>query len=292
VIRLDFEGCGEALRKYGFDPVFGPERLEEPEGIERGPDSRLGIDDAYLVDTPVRVLQNLRKPFAATLLTLSSHHPYHFPGVEAGGSGAHSDYLQSLAHVDRVLRGFLDRMDGAGLLEETLVVIVGDHGESFGEHGMFIHNNSMYEEELGATLVLWAKDGRLKREKAAISRHIDIVPTIAELLDVRNCPSPVQGVGLMDVDARRTSFASSYFPRASLALREGDRKYILFPSNGRLLRFDLESDPGEAAGVAVEDAEEYENVVRRLSFFTAHQDLMFESTESPDAPAGSREGKR
>ncbi len=63
-------------------------------------------------------------------------------------------YDASIAYVDQQVHDLLERLDRRGILKNTLVVITSDHGEHFGEHGRFIHGNSLYRELLHVPLVV------------------------------------------------------------------------------------------------------------------------------------------
>lgn len=57
----------------------------------------------------------------------------------------HQAYAASLAYLDHEIGRLLDSLESRGLLQNTLVIITSDHGEQFGEHGMFVHGNSLYQ---------------------------------------------------------------------------------------------------------------------------------------------------
>ncbi len=63
-------------------------------------------------------------------------------------------YDGAIAYVDQQLGRLLDGVKTRGLLENTLVVITSDHGEQFGEHGLFDHGNSLYRQVLQVPLTI------------------------------------------------------------------------------------------------------------------------------------------
>jgi arylsulfatase A-like enzyme len=93
-------------------------------------------------------------------------------------------YTAGVAHMDKLVGEFLLRLERQGLLDNTIVVFTSDHGEEFGEHGEVRHDQLWVEcahvpmlvrlpgERLGGTRV---------RE---VVRHIDLTPSVLELLDV------------------------------------------------------------------------------------------------------------
>jgi arylsulfatase A-like enzyme len=161
------------------------------------------------------------------------------------------------------------------LIQDTLFVIIGDHGESFGEHGLFVHNSSMYEEEVTVPLVFWSDDGRLANNVLPLSRQIDIAPTIADLLGLLNSEIPIQGVSLLRRNSPVPSvFISTFFDGVSQALVEPPRKYIYEASADRLIAFDLDRDPGETSPQTITGQIKMP-IVARLRAFEAYQKIVF-----------------
>lgn len=78
----------------------------------------------------------------------------------------------------------------------------------------------------------------------------------------------------------RPIYVSSFFEGASMALIEGDDKFIWFPGEGRMCRFNLQSDPNETIALDVE--EDTARIVRhRLAAFSAYQKKVLRSMSSP-----------
>ncbi len=69
---------------------------------------------------------------------------------------AHDCYDDCIAYLDDRLGELLDNLAGRGLLDNTLVIITSDHGESFGEHGFYVHGTNLYLDELAVPLVILA----------------------------------------------------------------------------------------------------------------------------------------
>src|SRR5262249_51253068 len=74
-----------------------------------------------------------------------------------------------------------------GLLEHTIVVVTGDHGEEFMEKGRWGHHSDFSDEQIRTPFVLWIP-GQQPRRIEAWSSHLDIAPTIAARLGVQNPP--------------------------------------------------------------------------------------------------------
>src|SRR5262249_45378016 len=63
-------------------------------------------------------------------------------------------YDGALHGVDRRLRAFLEPLRAEGLLDDTWVVITGDHGEEFLEHGQLRHRGTLYQERVHVPLII------------------------------------------------------------------------------------------------------------------------------------------
>src|SRR5262249_34981537 len=146
--NLAFENLDGILKSCGVDERFGPESLAPADGDPQARSS-FGSDDAALVEAPAARLAEAaaRAPLAALLLTVDSHFPYVFPGKTASDGNGLESYERSIRRADEIVGLIVESFARRRLLDDTLFVLLGDHGESFGEHGSLIHNNSLYEEE-------------------------------------------------------------------------------------------------------------------------------------------------
>jgi arylsulfatase A-like enzyme len=108
------------------------------------------------------------QPFFGFLNLYDAHAPYNPPGLEsylervsetpdapayAEGS-AIASYDGGIAYMDRELERLFDELSRSGLLENTLVIITSDHGEEFGEHGLFGHGDSLFWPSIRVPLIV------------------------------------------------------------------------------------------------------------------------------------------
>src|SRR4029078_10982916 len=95
-------------------------------------------------------------------------------------------YAGEIAFVDSQLGRLLAYLDDHHLARNTVVVVMGDHGESLGEHGESTHGFFVYQATLHVPLLIRASyAGRSGRRFADTVRSIDILPTAMELLGVK-----------------------------------------------------------------------------------------------------------
>ena len=65
-------------------------------------------------------------------------------------------YDGSIAYVDNQIKALFGELEARGLLENTIVIVTSDHGESLGEHGLLQHSASLYLDEIHVPLIIWA----------------------------------------------------------------------------------------------------------------------------------------
>jgi len=144
--------------------------------------------------------RNPREKFFAWIHFYDPHLPYDPPGKykEKFGNSLEGLYNGEVAYMDVFIGKIIQDLKTANLLEKTLVVIVGDHGEAHGEHQEYGHTIFCYEQNLKVPLVFYNPrvfTGRLSglRVKNRVNL-IDVMPTILELYG-REIPGEIQGQG-------------------------------------------------------------------------------------------------
>jgi arylsulfatase A-like enzyme len=105
-------------------------------------------------------------------------------------------YDAEIAANDASFGELLDHLDGLGLLDDMLVVFLSDHGEEFRDHGGWTHGRTLHVETLDFPLLIKMPGQTQPRRVDEIAQHIDIVPTITDLLGLETPPA-VQGRSLV-----------------------------------------------------------------------------------------------
>lgn len=119
-------------------------------------------------------------PFFAWVHYFDPHDPYAPP---AEYEAEHRDpYDGEIAFMDGQIRRLTDWLDSTGLTGRTLVVVAGDHGEAFGEHGERGHGLFLYNTTLHVPLIFVHPDAvEIGGRVSAIVEMVDIYPTVMEL---------------------------------------------------------------------------------------------------------------
>lgn len=255
-----FESRGSLVHHLGFQKFLARDTLR---GDEWATVNYFGHeDDAMLKPGLEWSTQPDPRPFFATYLTLTSHHDYgvppdwpirEFPGATA----REAEYLNAVAYVDAFLGKLVEGYRAAGLLENTLFVILGDHGEAFGEHGRSMHDLVIWEEGIAIPMVLWGPgvldgSGVIEGQR----QQIDVLPTVLDLLGVRAEGGYLPGASLFaDVAEDRTLKHSCWRSHRCLARREGPLKVIDHYRDAPMQVFDLATDPLEKKDLRAEKPE-------------------------------------
>ncbi|MCG8420618.1 MAG: sulfatase-like hydrolase/transferase [Proteobacteria bacterium] len=117
--------------------------------------------------------------------------------VPSFGSGTIDRYDNEIRFADLHIGRLLADLDKRGLNKRTVVVITGDHGEGFGEHGIDLHGYHLYAAQTKVPLIIRVP-GQTPVEVTRPAGHIDILPTLANLARLQPT-AEMMGVSLLDV---------------------------------------------------------------------------------------------
>jgi choline-sulfatase len=230
--------------------------------MPRGPDGRLADErpGSQVVDEAIRWLRTAGPTgtgaFFLWVHLFEPHAPY---GNPAAGRPAIDRYDEEIATADREVGRLIAALGtgGAG----SVIVVAGDHGEAFGEHGEYAHSIFAYDTTLRVPLVIVAPAGAAAG--GAVSRGAQVVSDPVTLADVAPTVIKLLGGEMKDVDgidlgpavagkplAARELYAESFAPLVEFgwaplrAIRSGPWKYVAAP---RPELYDVANDPAEQA---------------------------------------------
>ena len=221
-----------------------------------------------------------QKPFFLFQHYYDAHSPYQ-PPPPFDKTFADDPYAGGIAYIDSWIGRVVDHLRARGLYDNTLIIIVGDHGESLGEHGERTHSFFVYQATLRVPLVIRAPGlGQGHKITQAVSL-VDLMPTTLSLLGLAQ-PQRVEGVDLRDClegKAWQGPPPVNYFESLQPAVFDccplqgvvdGRWKYIRAP---RPELYDLANDPDERENVAEKEAETATRLRDRLETMLARMKL-------------------
>ncbi len=212
------------------------------------------------------------------------HQPYNAP-PPYDTQFSDSPYDAEIAFMDENFGHLMEMLSSRGLMENTIIVVVGDHGEGLNQHGEPTHASYIYNATMRVPLWIAVPDERVAAGSAVTPqvRTIDVAPTVLDLLGLP-AGSDMQGQSLVPLlhdpniqwsgDALlEANYSWYHYGWAPLRGLRNDRwKYILGPKPEL---FDLVDDPDEMVNLVERHPEEAAVLDRRLT------DLV-ERTASPD----------
>jgi arylsulfatase A-like enzyme len=235
-----------------------------------GSDDRAVIDDAlaWLDQT-----DNNQNPFFLHLIFLAPHEPYE---VKDAPTPFPTDkplnlYRNATHLIDSQVGRVWDYLKSHGKADNTLLVLVGDHGESFGEHrGDFMHGGRIYETAVRTPLMLVNPQLFTGKRTPRIGNHTDLVPTILDVVGWGKPPRH-QGASLLRGYKPHMLYFYGDWQRHYLGLRDGQWKYIYTVDRDRHELFDLTKDPREKNNLALKHPQQVQAYVDRLLGWEAFQ---------------------
>ncbi len=250
---MTYENDSQVIHALGFQKVV---TVEDIAGPASGWVTPFGWEDRTALQPIGRWLDERDSgPFLLTVMTNVGHYPYGLPGAYPihhypSRTPEHDSYLNCVHYIDDYLRELVGLLRARNLLENTMLIVLGDHGEEFQEHGGIVHGFALYDEVLHVPMLirLPQADGRRGRI-TGLRQQIDVLPTVAEALGVPLQGLPLAGRSLLSTPGHGALFFGTHLERSFLAMREGSYKYLYDLSRDSTKVFDLKRDPGEHTDV-------------------------------------------
>jgi membrane-anchored protein YejM (alkaline phosphatase superfamily) len=226
--------------------IFANMRPEDMHALESGapPWQR----DAQNIDEMLAFIERRdpSRPFMAYMFFESTHAPYDFP-QEAAIAKPYLEnfnyltadfatqtpqiknrYINAAHHVDGQIGRVIDHLKTKGLLDKTIVIVLGDHGEEFMERGRWGHSAEFNRFQTGTPAVIRVP-GRAPRVVTGITSHLDIPATLMPLLGVKNPSSDYShGYDLLAPDFHRDYAVAADWNRIAYI---GNDFKVSFPVN-------------------------------------------------------------
>jgi choline-sulfatase len=239
----------------GFDTYFDKFDLSETRAISLAAIQRPGNE---VVDQALPWIEQARSDrFFAWIHLYDAHSPYRPPEPFATRYKGHP-YNGEIAFADSQVARVIAKLESLGLLDSTAVMVMGDHGESLGDHGEASHGFFIYNSVTHVPFAI-RTPFRLTQHRTVSDpvRSVDVMPTALDLLGI-SPPAGISGVSLaplmsgasreMGLDAySEAMYPLHHYGWSDLhALRSGRYKVIDAP---RPELYDVDRDPQEATNL-------------------------------------------
>jgi len=158
-------------------------------------------------------------------------------------------YDGGINYVDDQLGKIFEKLDQLGINDNTIIIVTADHGEAFKEHGNWGHWHT-YIEEVHVPLIMRGPGIPTKRIYENYVQHIDIVPTILEILNIPQ-RKEMQGRSILPLMNNREiekDFKTYTWAHSSMSLRTKKWTYIMNHNRPDEL-YDRINDPKEQNNV-------------------------------------------
>jgi len=248
----EFEDLARLADRMGFSEFYDWNNIQpKPELV-----GYLGADDQVLEEAATRWVAGQKEPYFLTLFTSATHHPYIPPKriISTQKELAKLEdpvarYLHLVRDTDQIMERLFATLERRGQLENTVVVMMGDHGEGFGENGGYQHDNIFTDIGLRIPFVIKAPGRISPGTRVSENRTVlDVAPTILELAGLAELSERFEGTSLLQPLPRdERHYFACFFNYSCVGFMEGDRKVVYLPSMESWLTLDIAADPREVS---------------------------------------------
>jgi arylsulfatase A-like enzyme len=285
------EAWPEIMARSGYDALLFPRRLatlsRHVKGMTIVRNPNAGTFEVS-IDSAIEALGGIEKdrPFCAYLYSTDTHRPYKpHPDFHFGDSISDL-YDGEISYLDFHLGRLFDWLEKSGRLDETMIVIMADHGESLGERGVYKHSSQLYNEQTHVPLIIHLP-GAAPRSIGDYVSTVDLGPTILSAVGL-DYPKECAGVSLVPlmrgqpfvhppIYAEQTTQEVSPFVRPDQNVDPELKKYMIITQNGFKLiynrdyynfeLYDLKNDPSEFRNLYDRMPERAADLKKRLGRF-------------------------
>lgn len=259
----------EIMAHNGYDALLFPRRIgtlaRHVKGMTIVQNPNGGTFEVS-VDSALETLGGIAEdqPFCAYLYSTDTHRPYKPHEDFHYGSSIIDLYDGEISYMDFQLGRLFDWLEKSGRIDNTMIVIMADHGESLGERGVYKHSSQLYNEQTRVPLIIHFP-GAAPRSIDDYVSTIDLSPTILSAVGL-DYPKECAGVSLVPlmrgqpfthppIYAEQTTQEVSPYVRPDQTVDPELKKYMIITQDGFKLiynrdyfnfeLYDLNDDPSE-----------------------------------------------
>ena len=213
--------------RYIIYPQLGIDRFYSEGDFEEAEIIGWAINDEALLDQSLEEMETFTEPFYSHIVTLTSHHPFEMPehlqfldtaGQYDGYHDRHfNNYLQSIHYVDRAIGKFVDGLEQKGILDDTMLVIYGDHStgmsgntEAFVEFTEADDPLSYFETNKNVPLILQIPGAEPKTFNQVASQ-LDLAPSLLDVLGGDPAEHYFVGSNMWNAEDAQATFRNGSF---------------------------------------------------------------------------------
>jgi len=204
----DFWNRRSAYPAQGFDSFMALDDMEQNDMFA------MGLSDIEMFRQSMEELKTYEEPFYSFYITLSSHYPYAIPDqyreivlTEEDTGTLYGFYLQSMNYTDRAIGEFMKMLDEAGLYDNSIIVIYGDHyaltntdSNNMKRVSALLGRPYSVYDVFSVPLIIHIPGMGTAQTISTAGGHIDVLPTLLPLLGIRNTKSVMFGQNLLEAE--------------------------------------------------------------------------------------------
>lgn len=199
-------------------PSIGFDELHDEKTItSKNIDSEIlgwGVSDKDTLNYAFDLLEKKDKPFFAQILTLSNHFPFDFGFDESilesnENTDVYNQFLRGVQYTDKQVGLFWERFQNSTLKENTILIITSDHGLWFQEK-KFKDNYSANEALFKVPLMIWNPEKKAASKYRTVASHIDLTPSILEMLNIYPKDSAFMGENIYSENRRELALMTGF----------------------------------------------------------------------------------
>ena len=184
----------EAYSKQGFDTFYSSEKLEMEDVLG------MGLSDMSLFAQGTNILETIEGPFYGFFITLTNHNPYVIPEElisidvsEEDKSQLFGRYIESVRYTDEAIESFYNQLEASGLLDNSVIIIYGDH------HGIpsmdpeykrriseYLGYEYDFDEMMNIPLIIHAPGSDVSYQSDDVFDQQDLLPTLVNLFNIED----------------------------------------------------------------------------------------------------------
>jgi arylsulfatase A-like enzyme len=203
------------------------------------------------MDFFIQRLSKAKEPFLGIYISFAAHFPYFDYGedyrIMEDDGRLISRYYNNLNLLDHMIKRVYDYLKEQGLLGRTILVIVGDHGQAFGQHhsNNFMHYRYSYNENLETPAILYQPALFKPRVFEFPTSHVDILPSLLDAMRVPYSSMAFDGDSLFNHKMKRNPLFFYGYEESISSLDNDLIKVQYSLKKNRCWAFDLKLDPEE-----------------------------------------------